>query len=333
VSQGTPLNTPYAGLTPEVVLAAVESLGLVADGRLLALNSYENRVYRVGLEDAAPVVAKFYRHGRWSDAQILEEHAFAAALAAAELPAVAPLLFDGASLHRHESFRFALFECRAGHGAEIDQPGHRTLLGRTLARMHAVGAQRPFRHRESVAHWRNGSRARDFILQHNLVPAPLAASYAQVSGELTAAIARCQERAGPVRMLRIHGDCHGGNILWQATGPLFVDFDDCLSGPAVQDLWMFCAGEPEQIQREWSELLEGYEQFGHFDYAETALVEALRAMRMLNHAAWIAGRWSDPAFPRAFPWFGEPRYWERHIDELREQLEALEDPPLLRLMR
>jgi Ser/Thr protein kinase RdoA (MazF antagonist) len=316
-----------------VVLAAVESVGLVTDGRLLALNSYENRVYRVGVEEASPVVAKFYRHDRWSSAQILEEHAFAAALAAAELPAVPPLVFEGRSLHLHDGFRFALFECRAGHGAEIDQPGHRTLLGRTLARMHAVGMQQPFRHRESVAHWRGGARARDFILENELVPTHLAASYARVSGELVAAVASCQERVGPVRTLRIHGDCHGGNILWQTTGPLFVDFDDCLSGPAVQDLWMFCAGEPEQIQREWSELLEGYEQFALFEYAETALVEALRAMRMLNHAAWIAGRWSDPAFPRAFPWFGEPRYWERHIDELREQHEALEDPPLLRLMR
>jgi Ser/Thr protein kinase RdoA (MazF antagonist) len=315
------------------VLAAVESTGLLADGRLLALNSYENRVYRVGLEEGEPVVAKFYRHGRWSDAQIHEEHAFTAELSAAELPAVAPLLFNGRSLHRHGGFRFALFECRAGHGAEIDLPGHRTLMGRTLARMHAVGRQRGFGQRESIADWRSGARARDLILARNLVPSPLDETYALVSGQLVQAIADCQQRAGNPAQLRIHGDCHGGNILWQPQGPLFVDFDDCLAGPAVQDLWMFCAGDPQQIQREWTELLDGYEQFSHFDYAETSLVEALRAMRMLNHAAWIASRWSDPAFPRAFPWFGEPRYWERHIDELREQLDALEDPPLLRLLR
>jgi Ser/Thr protein kinase RdoA (MazF antagonist) len=312
----------------------------MTDGRLLALNSYENRVYRVGLEATAqaagtpaPVVAKFYRDGRWSDAQIREEHAFAAELAAAELPVVAPLLFGGESLHWHAGFRFSLFECRAGHGAEIDQPGHRALLGRTLARMHAVGGQRAFARRESIAQWRSGARARDAILAGHLVPAPLDESYAHISGQLVDAIGRCLDQAGRLRQLRIHGDCHGGNILWQAQGPLFVDFDDCLTGPAVQDLWMFCAGDPEQIQREWAELLDGYEQFSHFDFAETALVEALRAMRMINHAAWIAGRWTDPAFPRAFPWFGEPRYWERHIDELREQLDALEDPPLLRLVR
>jgi Ser/Thr protein kinase RdoA (MazF antagonist) len=333
VSQESAVSTPYAGLTPEVVLAAVESLGVVADGRLLALNSYENRVYRVGLDEGAPVVAKFYRHGRWTDAQIHEEHDFAAELAEDELPVVPPLRFDGQSLHRHAGFRFALFECRAGRGAEIDQPGHRTLLGRTLARMHAIGRRAPFRHRDSIAQWRCGARARDMILQGNLVPAPLDESYAAISGQLVHAIAACQERAGGMRQLRIHGDCHGGNILWQEQGPLFVDFDDCISGPAVQDLWMFCAGDPQQIQREWTELLDGYEQFSHFDYAETAMVEALRAMRMLNHAAWIASRWSDPAFPRAFPWFGEPRYWERHIDELREQLDALEDPPLLRIVR
>lgn len=327
----------YAALTPEVVLGAVESLGLLTDGRLLALNSYENRVYRVGLEADAPgiaqVVAKFYRPDRWSDAAIAEEHAFAAELSAAELPAVAPLRFDGSSLHCHAGFRFSLFEYRAAHGADVDQPGNRQLLGRTLARMHAMGARRAFQHRESVAGWRSGARARDLILDRGLVPAPLDESYAGISGQLVDAIARCQEQAGALRQLRIHGDCHGGNILWQLQGPLFVDFDDCITGPAVQDLWMFCAGDPEQIQREWSELLEGYEQFAHFDFSETAVIEALRAMRMLNHAAWIASRWSDPAFPRAFPWFGEPRYWERHIHELREQLEALEDPPLLRLLR
>jgi len=327
------VNTPYAGLTPEIVLAAVESLGLVADGRLLALNSYENRVYRVGVEEGAPVVAKFYRDGRWTDAQIHEEHGFAAELAEAELPVVPPLLFDGQSLHRQAGFRFALFECRAGHGAELDQPGHRTLIGRTLARMHAIGRRQAFRHRDSIQLWRNGARARDVILQGRLVPAPLDESYARISQQLVQAIATCQESAGSPARFRIHGDCHGGNILWNERGPLFVDFDDCMSGPAVQDLWMFCAGEPLQIQREWGELLEGYEQFSHFDYAEAGLVEALRAMRMLNHAAWIASRWPDPAFPRAFPWFGEPRYWERHIDELREQLDAVEDPPLLRLAR
>jgi Ser/Thr protein kinase RdoA (MazF antagonist) len=330
----------YAGLTPEVVLDAVESMGLSADGRLLALNSYENRVYRIGLEEgmagiggdtaAAQVVAKFYRAPRWSDAQIREEHAFAVELAAAELPVAAPLAFAGETLHLHAGFRFALFECRPGGGPDLDRPGDRQLLGRTLGRLHAIGALRAFRHRGTLAAWRHGAPARELILARGVVPPPMDVIYEQVSAELVAAIAACHEAVGATRTLRLHGDCHPGNILWQATGPLFVDFDDSLAGPAVQDLWMFIAGSPDRMRREWTDLLEGYEQFAHVDAGEAHLIEALRGTRMLNYAAWVAQRWSDPAFPRAFPWFGEPRHWERHIAELREQLSALEDPPLLR---
>lgn len=331
----------YAGLTPDVVLAAVESVGFVTDGRLMALNSYENRVYRVGLadpvsarQDGAPVsqlVAKFYREGRWSDPQINEEHAFVLELAGAELPVAAPLVIAGQTLHRHAGFRFALFECLAGVAPDLDQPGDRVLLGRTLGRMHAIGALHGFRHRGTVAMWRHGAPAREFILDHRVVPEPLDVIYEDVSAQLVDAIAACVESLGPMATLRLHGDCHQGNILWRATGPLFVDFDDSLAGPAVQDLWMFIAGSPDRMRREWSDLLEGYEQFAHFDPIQAGLIEALRATRMLNYAAWVAQRWSDPAFPRAFPWFGEPRHWERHIDELREQLVALEDPPLLRV--
>jgi Ser/Thr protein kinase RdoA (MazF antagonist) len=330
-----PVNSAYyAGLTPDAVLGAVESLGLLADGRLLSLNSYENRVYRIGLEEpwdgARQVVAKFYRERRWSDAQIREEHAFIAELAGAELPVAAVLPFQGETLHRHQDYRFTLFECRAGSAPDLDQADQRTVLGRTLGRLHAIGARAPFRQRVNMRIWRYGGRAREEILFQDLVPAPLDAQYEQVSGQLVSAITNAFEQLGPTRQLRLHGDCHAGNILWQQTGPLFVDFDDSLTGPAVQDLWLFASGPPDQMRREWGQLLEGYEQFAHFDAAEAGLIEALRGMRMLNHAAWIAQRWSDPAFPRAFPWFGEPRYWERHVDELREQLEALEDPPLMR---
>lgn len=331
----------YAGLTPDVVLAAVESVGFITDGRLLALNSYENRVYRIGLAepvvpaapgDAAPtqLVAKFYRAARWSDAQIREEHAFAGELAAAELPVAAPLRVAGDTLHEHAGFRFALFECMPGVAPDLDQPGDRALLGRTLGRMHAIGALRGFKYRGSVAAWRHGAPAREFILARGIVPAPVDTHYAQVSAQLVAAITECHAAVGQVATLRLHGDCHLGNILWRATGPLFVDFDDSLAGPAVQDLWMFISGSPDRMRREWGELLDGYEQFAHFDARQARLIEALRAVRMLNHAAWVAQRWSDPAFPRAFPWFGEPRHWEKHIDELREQLAAMEDPPLLR---
>jgi Ser/Thr protein kinase RdoA (MazF antagonist) len=312
----------------------------MADGRLLSLNSYENRVYRIGLDEALPaashgavpaqVVAKFYRAPRWSDAQIREEHAFTAELAAAELPVAAPLAFGGETLHLHAGFRFTLFECRAGGSPDLDRPGDRELLGRTLGRMHAIGALRAFRHRGTVAAWRHGAPARQLIIDREVVPEPLDVIYEEVSAQLVEAIAACAAAVGPTRTLRLHGDCHPGNILWQSTGPLFVDFDDCLGGPAVQDLWMSIAGSPDRMRREWSELMAGYEQFAHFDAGQERLIEALRGTRMLNHAAWVAQRWSDPAFPRAFPWFGEPRHWERHIDELREQLSALEDPPLTR---
>jgi Ser/Thr protein kinase RdoA (MazF antagonist) len=204
------------------------------------------------------------------------------------------------------------------------------MLGRTLGRLHRVGAQRAFRSRPSITAWREGERARQRVLELNIIPEPLDARYAESSAELVTAIRSKADLFAQTRMQRIHGDCHLGNILWNLNGPLYVDFDDCLTGPVVQDLWMFCSGSPAQQQAEWMALLDGYEQFAHFDAIEAALMESLRGMRMLNHAAWLAERWEDPAFPRAFPWFGEPRYWEKHVSELREQLQAVEDPPLLR---
>ncbi len=256
-----------------------------------------------GASDAVPLqlVAKFYRAARWSDAQIREEHAFAIELAAAELPVAAPLAFDGETLHEHAGFRFTLFECRPGVAPDLDRHGDRELLGRTMGRLHAIGALRTFRHRGSLATWRHGEPARQLILARGVVPEPLDVIYEEVSAQLVAAIADCDAAVGVTRTLRLHGDCHQGNILWQATGPLFVDFDDSLAGPAVQDLWMFIDGSPDRMRREWSELLEGYEQFAHIDAGQAQLIEALRGTRMLNHAAWIAQRWSDPAFPRAFP--------------------------------
>jgi Ser/Thr protein kinase RdoA (MazF antagonist) len=330
--------TPFAGLEPDVVLAAVAGAGLEPDGRLLALNSYENRVYRIGVDPdprLAPeslvavdlVVAKFYRDRRWSDAQIREEHAFAQELAAAELPVAAPLQWNGDTLHRHARFRFALFPCWRGSAPELDGPGHRELLGRTLGRLHAVGGVGRFAQRPSIAAWQCGATARRQLLDSGRVPTSIEGKYAEASAALVESVRLHWESAGPVRQLRLHGDCHLGNVLWNAHGPVFVDLDDCLTGPAVQDLWMLCAGTPGQREQEWSQLLAGYRQFAEFDSAGLFLVESLRAMRMLNHAAWIGARWGDPAFPRAFPWFGEIRYWENHVTELHEQIEALEEPP------
>jgi Ser/Thr protein kinase RdoA (MazF antagonist) len=321
--------TPFAGLSPDVVMQAAEGLGLDPDGRLFALNSYENRVYRVGRAEAAPVVMKFYREGRWTDAQILEEHGFAIELAELEIPVAAPLSLGGATLHRCGAFRLAAFPLCAGAAPELDAAGARELLGRTLARIHAVGARRRFAHRASLEGGQLGERARKALLRSELLPDHMQQRYADVSAELIRRISEAVSEAGPLASIRLHGDCHLGNILWQPRGPLLVDFDDCLNGPRIQDLWMFLSGNVDEQRFQWAEIIEGYDQFSAIEHRELQLVEPLRAARMLNHAAWIAERWPDPAFPRAFPWAGQARYWEGYVGDLMQQCEVLDDPPRL----
>ena len=321
-----PDQTPFAGLTPDTVLAAAEAVGLKPDGHLFALNSYENRVYRLGCDDAPALVLKFYRAGRWSDAQILEEHAFALELAAAEIPVVSPIVLGDSTLRYFQGFRLAAFPLRPGGAPDLDQPEARELLGRTLGRIHAIGALRPFLARPSLSGERLGTRARRTVLASAQFPEHMRARYEQVSTRLIAQIREVTGEGTGWRSIRLHGDCHLGNILWQAQGPVFVDLDDCLNGPAIQDLWMFLSGNPDERARQWSELLEGYQRFASIDQRQTRLIEALRAVRMLNHAAWIAERWLDPAFPRAFPWFGEARFWEQHVLDLAEQSQTLDEP-------
>jgi Ser/Thr protein kinase RdoA (MazF antagonist) len=328
-SAATDASTPFAALTPDAVLDATEALGLAPDGRLFALNSYENRVYRVGRIDAEPVVLKFYRAGRWSDQQILEEHAFAAELALDEIPVAAPLVLAGTTLHRHQEFRLAAFPLCAGTAPELDQPGARELLGRTLARIHAVGARRRFQYRPTLERALLGARARTRMLHSPLMPEHMRQQYANVSAALVSGIEAAFSGHGAPALIRLHGDCHLGNILWQQRGPLLVDLDDCINGPRIQDLWMFLSGTADEQQGQWAEIAEGYRQFGAIEYRELRLVEPLRAVRMLNHAAWVAERWTDPAFPRAFPWAAEPRFWEGYVGDLMQQCQALEEPPPL----
>jgi Ser/Thr protein kinase RdoA (MazF antagonist) len=322
-------NVPYAGLLPETVLQLAEAAGLQPDGRLFALNSYENRVYRLGCDDGAPVVLKFYRAGRWSDAQILEEHAFAAELAAAEIPVVAPVNLRGSTLFCERGFRLAAFPLRSGAAPELEAPGARELLGRSLARVHACGARRDFRHRPTLGGALLGRRARALVLESPSLPEHCMTRYATLSAALLEAIDAQWRGADDCRLIRVHGDCHLGNILWNDTGPLFVDLDDCMNAPAIQDLWMLLSGSADEQRFQWSEIIGGYEQFASFDYRELQLIEALRAVRMLNHTAWIAERWADPAFPRAFPWFEEPGYWERYLNDLAEQIPLVSAPPLI----
>ncbi|MGN6389624.1 MAG: serine/threonine protein kinase [Burkholderiaceae bacterium] len=318
----------FSALAPDLVLDAVESLGLRADGRLLALNSYENRVYQIGLEEGAPVVAKFYRPGRWSDTQILEEHGFAAELAAREIPAVPPLALGGATLHHHAGYRFAVFARRGGRAPALDDPAVREWIGRFIGRIHAVGAIAPFGTRATLDSATFGETSRAWLLAHDFLPPDLREAYASVSAQALDGVRRCYDRAGALPLLRLHGDCHPGNILWTDDGPHFVDFDDACTGPAIQDLWMLLSGERGEMARQLADVLAGYEDFAEFEPRGLYLVEALRTLRLIHYAAWIARRWNDPAFPAAFPWFGTPRYWQDRILELREQIALMDEPPL-----
>ncbi|HXP65260.1 MAG TPA: serine/threonine protein kinase [Steroidobacteraceae bacterium] len=321
-------EAPYSELSPETVLDAIEALGFHCDGRALALNSYENRVYQVGIEDSSPLVAKFYRPGRWTDAAIREEHTFAEELAAQEIPVVAPLRQGGETLHSHHGFRYAVFPRRGGRWPELGTSDEREWVGRFLGRIHAVGRAARFHDRGTLSMEELGLEARDFVLDGDWMPDYLATKYAEVTDELLEAVqARAEVWGGALRG-RILGDCHRGNILWTDLGPHFVDLDDCLMGPAIQDLWMLLAGGRQEMRSELRDLLKGYEQFLPFDRSEIALIEPLRALRMIHYAGWLARRWHDPAFPKAFPWFAEPRYWEQHHRSLQEQLAAVLEPPL-----
>jgi Ser/Thr protein kinase RdoA (MazF antagonist) len=301
------------------VLDAVGACGLWPDGRLLVLNSYENRVWQVGIEDAAPVIAKFYRPGRWSDEAIEEEHAFARELADAELPVVAPLAFDGRTLLRHGGYRYALSPRRGGRAPTLESIEQLEWLGRLIARLHAVGARQPFAHRGRIDRATMIGQPVQAVLASTLLPAHLRNGYLAATQRLDDAVAARLDAVGPVRTLRLHGDCHPGNLLWTDAGPHFVDLDDARMGPAVQDLWMLAHDEPAM-----QSLLDGYAQMRDFDPAELALLPALRAMRQVHHAGWIALRWHDPAFPAAFPFAAEPRWWEQHIADLHELADTLE---------
>ena len=322
-------TTPYEGLTPDRVLDAIEAAGLRGDGRLLALNSYENRVYQVYLEEGPSVVVKFYRPGRWTDAQIHEEHAFVAALAERELPVVAALPRDGENrLHEFGGFRFALYPRHGGRAPELDDRETLEWMGRFIGRIHAVGALEPFRHRPTLDMASFGEEPRDYLLSRGFIPDDLLAAYTSAVAYALDGVRRSFERAGDVRSLRLHGDCHAGNVLWTEAGPHFVDFDDCRMGPAVQDLWLLLSGDRAEMTRQLGDVLAGYEDFHDFDPRELYLVEALRTLRLIHYAGWIARRWDDPAFPAAFPWFNTQRYWEDRVLELREQIALMEEPPL-----
>ena len=320
---------PYDRLTPDTVIDAVESVGYRSDARLLALNSYENRVYQVGLEEGEPLIAKFYRPGRWTDEQILEEHSFSQELVDADISVVAPLQdATGSTLHNYEGFRFTLFQRRGGYPPELDNPDNLLVLGRTLGRIHTVGKSRPFAFRQSISVQRMLTDSRDFLLAQGFIPPALVEAYDSLTLDLQRQVTERYAEVEATDEIRLHGDCHTGNILWRDDTAHFVDLDDCCNGPAVQDLWMFLSGERREAQLQLADLVEGYSEFCDFEPRQLRWVEALRTLRLVHYAAWLARRWEDPAFPHSFTWFNTENYWANHILELREQLAALQEEPL-----
>jgi Ser/Thr protein kinase RdoA (MazF antagonist) len=329
--EGQPAH-PFDRLTPDRIMDAVQSIGLMCDGRLLALNSYENRVYQVGIEDQQPLIAKFYRPGRWSDDQILEEHQFCFELVAQELPVVPPLVFPSergdTSLFRYDNFRFALYPRKGGHAPELDNLDNLFTLGKFVGRIHQVGQVRPFKFRPQIDLPSFGNESVGFIVAH-MIPDDLKDVYVGVTADLLAAVAENFSTLGAGDYIRVHGDCHPGNILWRDDLPHFVDFDDARMAPAIQDIWMLLCGDRVRQSQQLSEVLEGYSEFCDFDIRGLRWIEGFRALRLMYFAAWLARRWDDPAFPRVFTWFNTPRYWGDHILELREQLAALSEQPLV----
>lgn len=329
-------ETPYADLTPEFVLDAVEAFGQPVDGRLLQLNSYENRVFQVGLDDGGAVIAKFYRPKRWNDAQILEEHQFALDLHGTEVPVVAPLVLERPltsdtnllgtppTLGMFRGFRLALTPRRGGRPPELEDPEVLSWLGRYLARLHTVGAAKNFQSRNRLDVSQTGYRARDWLVQHEAIsPDQMGPWLAAANQALDLAQAAFDGVSG-LQYRRVHGDCHPGNILWTPEGPHFVDLDDACMAPAVQDMWMLLSGDETERRVQLHAMLDGYETLAEFDWRELKLIEALRTLRMLHHSAWIARRWHDPAFPSAFPWFGDSIYWQEQTRLLQQQSERME---------
>ena len=318
----------YLNLEPDQILATLENLGFRCDGRFLTLNSYENRVYQVGIEDDSPVVAKFYRPGRWTDDDILEEHAFSEELAAMEIPVVAPMATGGKTLHHAGHFRVSVSPCRGGRAPDLDNRELSKQLGRLVARIHLTGETRPFEFRHDLDIESFGYRSADYLLDNDFIPFEMTEVYEGIIEHLFEGIDDCFERAGSIRDIRLHGDFHPGNVLVNGEQLHIVDLDDCRMGPSVQDLWMFLSGDRNEQTPQLENLLEGYVEFRDFDARELHLIEALRTLRIMHYAAWLARRWEDPAFKTGFPWFNTPRYWDEHILSLREQMALMQELPL-----
>lgn len=328
MSQETNVHS-YSLLDPDKIINAIESLGYISDRRILALNSYENRVYQIGIEDETPIIAKFYRSGRWTDEMVEEEHQFLLELADADIPVVAPISLDNETLFEYEAYRFALFPRFGGYAPELDNPEHLLQLGRILAQIHNIGETQPFIARPEITIEDFAIKPAQYLLEKQFIPIDLETAYATLNEDLIKRITQCFEQAGAYKKIRLHGDSHQGNILTRDENFYIVDFDDARSGPAIQDIWMFLSGDRQYMTARLNDFMEGYTQFRDFDARELHLIEALRTLRLIHYSAWLAERWDDPAFPIAFPFFNSQRYWEEQILSLREQAALMEEPPLV----
>lgn len=317
----------FSALDPTLIIDSVESLGLLSDARIFPLNSYENRVYQIGLEEnpdyGTRLIGKYYRPNRWSDQQIIEEHLFTQELAELEIPVVAPLVFNQSSLHTFKDYRFALYPQRGGRTAELDNSEHLEWIGRFLGRIHLAAASKSFEHRPEITIDDFAVNSADFLLSKGFIPEYLLEAYQTLTDDLIKLL-RLRFSAVSYKNIRLHGDCHRGNIMWTDSGPHFVDFDDCRTGPSIQDVWMLLSGDILEQQQQLNHILDGYFEFAELNPAELQLVEPLRCLRLMFYASWLARRWTDPSFPMNFPWFNTSNYWEQHILELREQLSILQ---------
>ena len=319
----------FSRLDPDTIINSIESLDYISDSRILALNSYENRVYQVGIEDETPIIAKFYRPDRWTDEMIKEEHAYTLELANAEISVVAPLVINNETLFSYEDYRFSIYPRFGGYAPELDNPDHLLQLGRILAQIHNIGDIKDFETRPTINIDEFAIKPVRYLLENNFIPMDLETAYSTLNDDLIIRIKRCFEQAGHYKSLRLHGDCHHGNVLTRDEKFYIVDFDDSRTGPAVQDLWMFLSGDRNYMTARLNDFMEGYTEFRDFDPRELHLLEALRTLRLIYYSAWLAQRWNDPAFPIAFPFFNSQRYWEDQILSLREQASLMEEPPLV----
>lgn len=318
---------PYDQLTPDFILDAIDSIGLETDSRILSLNSYENRVYQIGIEDCQPLVAKFYRPFRWSREAILEEHQFTQILQELELSVVAPLILNNTTLHQYQGFYFALFPRQGGHAPEVDQADTLYRIGQNIGRIHQASGGEYFKFRKTITVNEWAIDSREYLLKNEFIPLSIKSEYSSLSQKLISKMELIWSST-PFKQIKLHGDCHLGNILWRDDKAHFVDFDDCMNGPAIQDIWLLLSGDRIQQTQQLIEIIEGYEEFCEFDRKQLKLIETLRTLRIMYYAAWLARRWTDPAFPMFFPWFNSEKYWSEHILELREQLTLLDEPSL-----